>query len=452
MPQEAKLLKDYLASAQPHELDDFLNSLSPNTIAAMPWLFDIWALPHQTPPEGNWRNWLLLGGRGAGKTRAGAEWIRSLVEGSTPSEAGQYKRIALVADTIDQAREVMIFGESGILACTPPDRRPKWVATRKMLEWPNGATAQIFSGSEPESLRGPQFDAAWLDEFGKWKKAKDTWEMLQFGLRLGDDPKILITTTPRTVGILKKLMDDPDTVQTHAPTDANRANLAPGFLEAIETQYAGTRLGRQEIDGEMITDVDGALFTYEMIERCREDAPEKFDRIIVAVDPPASHHSKSDECGIIVAGAVFDGQDQRNWRAYVLADLSMKQARPEEWAARAVAGYHEFGADCVLAEVNQGGNMVESLIKQVDPSTAFRAARATHGKSIRAEPIAALYAQGRVKHVDIFESLEDQMLLMTTTGFHGGGSPDRLDAMVWAINELMVNKTVVKFEPKIRGL
>ena len=451
-PQELRSLKDYLAFKTQAEIKTFLDGLSPNALASLPWLFEVWAMPHQLAPEGKWRNWLLLGGRGAGKTRAGSEWVRSLVEGPTHNAAGKYRRIALVADTIDQAREVMVMGESGIMACTPPDRRPEWIASRKMLKWANGATAQIFSGSDPESLRGPQFDAAWLDEFGKWKKAKDTWEMLQFGLRLGDDPKVLVTTTPRTVGVLKSLMENDENVITHAPTSANRANLAPGFIEAIEAQYAGTRLGRQEIDGEMVTDIDGALFTYEMIEKSRDDKPDRFDRIVVSIDPPASHNSSSDECGIVVVGATYDGKDIRNWKGYVLADVSLSRARPEEWAAKAIAAYHDFGADCVIAEVNQGGNMVESILRQVDQSVAFRAVHASKRKSIRAEPVAALYAQGRIKHCEIFEQLEEQMLLMSTHGYEGQGSPDRLDAMVWALSELLVNKNIVAFEPKIRTI
>ncbi len=409
-------------------------------------------MPHQLPPEGDWRNWLLLGGRGAGKTRAGSEWVRSLVEGATPLAKGQYKDIALIADTIDQAREVMINGDSGILACSPADRRPKWIASRKILEWPNGAIARIFSGSDPESLRGPQFDAAWLDEFGKWKKGHETWEMLQFGMRLGKDPRLLVTTTPRSVPMLKVLMDDKNTVVTHASTHENRHNLAPGFIESLETQYAGTRLGQQEMDGEFITDIEGALFTYDMIEKSRAPKPDTFDRVIVAVDPPASHHNASDQCGIIVAGATYASDTPLSWKAYILEDLSIAQARPEEWANRAVAAYHQYGADRIVAEVNQGGSMVESLLRQVDPNVAYQGVHAKVGKSLRAEPVAAIYMQERVKHCGIFKALEEQMLLMSTTGFKGRGSPDRVDALVWALTELIVSKTRSQLKPQMRRL
>ena len=451
-PQEQKFLREFVTSANEDEFQDFLKTLSPNALAAMPWLFELWSLDHQRPPEGNWRNWLLLGGRGAGKTRAGSEWIRTLVEGSTTQNKGQYRRIALIADTLDQAREVMVFGESGILACSPPDRRPTWSSTRKMLEWPNGARAQIFSGSDPESLRGPQFDAAWLDEFGKWKKAQETWEMLQFGLRLGENPRVLITTTPRTLSILNKLLSDQSTVTTHAPTSANRHNLAPGFIEALESQYSGTRLGRQEMDGEFITDIEGALFSFENLEKSRSDPPENFDRIVVAVDPPASHHDKSDECGIMVVGATY-GNDPKHWKAYLLEDLSIAKARPEEWAKRAITAYREFGADCILAEVNQGGNMVESIIRQVDPLVAFKSVRAKSSKTIRAEPISALYDQGRVRHCKVFEKLEEQMILMSSTGYMGTGSPDRVDALVWALTELLITPNKSRnANPQIRNL
>ena len=227
--------------------EDFLAALTEAELFALPWIFEFWAMPHQLPPEGDWRAWVILGGRGAGKTRAGAEWVRAQVEGSRPLDSGRCTRLALVGETIDQVREVMIFGESGIMACSPPDRRPEWQATRKRLLWPNGAIAQVFSAHEPDSLRGPQFDGAWVDELAKWKRARETWDMLQFGLRLGADPRVCVTTTPRNVGVLKELMARDSTVVTSAPTEANAANLAQGFLEEVRARYAGTRLGRQEL-------------------------------------------------------------------------------------------------------------------------------------------------------------------------------------------------------------
>ncbi|MGB4787540.1 MAG: terminase family protein, partial [Lentibacter algarum] len=236
---------------------------------ALPYLFEFWALPHQITPEGRWRNWIIMGGRGAGKTRAGAEWVRSCVEGAGPRDAGRCARIALVGETVAQVREVMIFGESGILACSPPDRRPEWQASRGRLLWPNGAVAQVFSAHEPEALRGPQFDGAWVDELAKWKKARETWDMLQFGLRLGEDPRVCITTTPRNIGLLKDLLEAEGSVTTHAATEANKAKLSSGFLAAVQARYAGTRLGRQELNGVLIEEAEGALWTPAALEAAR---------------------------------------------------------------------------------------------------------------------------------------------------------------------------------------
>jgi len=249
--------------------EQFLNDLEGPLLLALPYLFEFWALEHQLPPVGDWRTWVIMGGRGAGKTRAGAEWVRREVEGDKPLDAGRSARVALVGETFDQVREVMIFGESGILACSPPDRRPEWQATRKRLLWPNGAVAQVYSAHEPESLRGPQFDAAWVDELAKWKKAEDAWDMLQFALRLGECPRQCVTTTPKNVAVLKAILDNPSTVSTRAPTEANRAYLAASFLEEVRARYAGTRLGRQELDGVLLEDAEGALWTSAALEAAR---------------------------------------------------------------------------------------------------------------------------------------------------------------------------------------
>ncbi|MEL7259244.1 MAG: terminase family protein, partial [Pseudomonadota bacterium] len=246
---------------------------------ALPYLFEFWAMDHQLPPKGKWRSWVIMGGRGAGKTRAGAEWVRAQVEGARPLYPGKCRRMALVGETIDQVREVMVFGESGIMACSPPDRRPSWQPTRKRLLWPNGATAQIFSAHDPESLRGPQFDGAWVDEMAKWRKARETWDMLQFGLRLGRDPRVCVTTTPRNIGVLKELLERDSTVVTHAATEANRARLAQSFLEEVQARYAGTLLGRQELEGLLIDKVDGALWTPSGLEAARIDEVPELDRI-----------------------------------------------------------------------------------------------------------------------------------------------------------------------------
>jgi phage terminase large subunit-like protein len=418
-------------------------------------LFEFWALPHQVAPEGDWRAWVILGGRGAGKTRAGAEWVRSRVEGARPLDPGVSARVALVGETIDQAREVMVFGESGILACSPPDRRPEWQAGRKRLVWPNGAVAQVFSAHEPEALRGPQFDAAWVDELAKWKKARETWDMLQFALRLGDAPQVCVTTTPRNVGVLRELLEAPSTVLSQAPTEANRAHLAESFLREVRARYAGTRLGRQELDGVMIGEAEGAFWTMAGLEAARvADLPD-LDRIVVAVDPPVTGNAGSDECGIVVAGAVTRGPVE-SWRAYVLEDASVHSASPKAWAEAVIAARDRHGADQIVAEVNQGGDLVEAVIRQVDALAPVRKVRASRGKAARAEPVAALYEQGRVAHLRgegaRLDDLEDQMCAMTARGFEGKGSPDRLDALVWAIHELMIVPAALRRRPMVRSL
>jgi phage terminase large subunit-like protein len=418
-------------------MDEFLNGLSRNTLLSLPWLFEFWALPHQLPPRGAWKTWVIMGGRGAGKTRAGAEWVRAQVEGAGPANPGASRRVALVGETVDQVREVMVMGESGILACSPPDRRPEWQASRRRLVWPNGAVAQVYSAHEPESLRGPQFDAAWADELGKWKKGAEAWDQLQFALRLGKAPRCVVTTTPRNVGVLKAILKNPSTVITHAPTEANRAYLAESFLAEVQARYGGTRLGRQELDGVLVEDEEGALWTQAMLERARlRDIP-ALSRIVVAVDPPVTATKKSDACGIVVVGADTRGEP-KDWRAVVLEDASVTGASPEGWARAALAAMERHGADRLVAEVNQGGDLVERLVRMIDPLVAFRAVHATRSKMLRAEPVAALYEQGRVAHAPGLSALEDQMVRMTAQGWRGSGSPDRLDALVWALTDLML--------------
>ncbi|GAA0286139.1 DNA-packaging protein [Rhodovulum strictum] len=442
---------DWIACAPRDEQTAFLNSLDDGTLMALPFLFEFWALPHQLPPEGNWRAWVVLGGRGAGKTRAGAEWVRAEVEGPRPLDPGRSRRVALVGETVDQVREVMVFGDSGLMACSPPDRRPRWEATRRRLVWPNGAVAQVFSAHDPEGLRGPQFDAAWADELAKWKKAEETWDMLQFGLRLGPSPRQCVTTTPRNVGVLRSILANPTTVVTHAPTEANRANLAASFLEAVRTRYAGTRLGRQELDGVLLEESEGALWSLAAIEAARIDTAPPLDRIVVAVDPPVTGHGGSDECGIVVVGVQSKGPPQ-DWFAVVLEDASLRGAAPTVWAQAAIEAMERFGAERLVAEVNQGGDLVETVIRQLDPLVPFRAVRASRGKAARAEPVAALYEQGRVKHLRGMTTLEDQMCRMTARGYEGRGSPDRVDALVWAIHELMIAPAAHWRRPRVRSL
>lgn len=444
---------DLIASASVAERDAFLNSLEEvdGALLALPYLFEFWAHPHQLPPEGNWRSWVILGGRGAGKTRAGAEWVRSMIEGSRPLDKGAARRVALVGETLDQVREVMIFGDSGIMACSPPDRRPEWLATRRILRWPNGAEAVACSAHDPESLRGPQFDGAWVDELAKWKRGQEAWDMLQFTLRLGAHPRVCVTTTPRNVGVLKSLLDAPSTVATRAPTEANRAYLASSFLDEVRARYAGTRLGRQELDGDLLDQAEGALWTMEALENTRCTEVPGFDRIVVAVDPTASSGKGSDACGIVVAGVNTDGPPQ-DWRAVVLEDCTVQGVSPLIWARRAITAMERWGAHALVAEVNQGGDMVEAVLRQVDPMVPVVRVHASRSKAARAEPVAALYEQGRVAHYGAFDALEDEMCQMTRLGYQGTGSPDRLDALVWALTDLVIARAAEWRVPRVRTL
>ena len=425
-PRGRRSSADWLASLPPSERDAFLDALSPNALAALPYLFEFWARPdHQLPPEGDWSTWVVLGGRGSGKTRAGAEWVRAQVEGPTPDAPGAARRVALVAETWAQAREVMVFGESGLMAVSPPDRKPLYVATRRMLVWPNGAEARLFSAADPESLRGPQFDLAWSDELAKWRRGDEAWNMLQLCLRLGERPRQVVTTTPRDRALLRAVLADPATVSTTAPTQANRAFLARGFLDSVTRRFKGTWQGRQELEGELLGEAPGALFTRSRIDAARVGSAPALDRIVVAVDPPVTSGAGSDGCGIVVAGRAGDA-------FYVLADLSLRRASPRQWAERAAQAARDWKADRLVAEVNQGGDLVAQAIRSVDRHAPVSTVRATRGKAVRAEPVSMLYEQGLVRHVGEFPALEDELC-----GFGGGGrSPDRLDALVWAITEL----------------
>ncbi len=417
----------------------FLDALSPNALGALPWLWEHWAIPgHQLAPEGDWRVWVLLGGRGAGKTRAGAEWIRTRVEGPTPAAPGLCRRVALIGETIEQVRGVMVEGESGLLACSPPDRRPEFRPSLNRVIWANGAEAHLASAANPEALRGPQFDAAWADELAKWRYCREAWDMLQFCLRLADaqgrDPRAIVTTTPRDNPVLRELLAAPDTAVTRAGTAANARNLAPGFLKRLTGRYGGTALGRQEIEGELLESHEGALWSREAIEACRIAAAPPLERIVVAVDPPVTATARSDECGIVVAGLTRKGEPDA-WEIVVLADRSAQGKSPHDWARRAVRAYEDHGADRVVAEVNQGGDLVEAVLRQEAPAIPFRAVRASRGKIARAEPVAALYEQGRVRHAGAFPELEDQMCRFGAPDAPRT-SPDRLDALVWAVADL----------------
>ncbi|MDB5541082.1 MAG: Transfer Agent terminase protein [Devosia sp.] len=387
------------------------------------------ARDEQWPPRGDWTTWLLVGGRGSGKTRAGAEWIRRLA----------WRRVSplvLVGETIVEAIDVMVKGPSGVLRVHPPEDRPLLRGNR--LIWSNGVEALILGASDPERFRGPQFAAAWCDELAKWPKAEAAWDMLQFGLRLGDRPRQLVTTTPRATRLMKRLMGEPETATTHMTTRQNDEWLANSFLRAVVARYTGSVLGRQELEGELIEDRPDALWTRSMFRAAADEGA--LERIVVAVDPPVSGHQRSDACGIVVAGRVGEG-------AVVLADLSFAPAAPDAWARRAVSAFHEYGADCIVAEVNQGGDMVKAVIAQEDADVPVRAVRASRGKWVRAEPVAALYANGRVAHRPGLVALEDEMCAFGADGLAEGRSPDRVDALVWALTELMA----VGAAPRVRG-
>lgn len=425
-----------------------LESLSSEAITRLAYDWPLYARADQMPPiaaqgGGDWTSWLVLGGRGAGKTRTGAEWVRGLALGIPPFAAKPVGRIAIVAETQNDLREVMIEGVSGLRAVHPAEERPVWNASRRRLEWVNGAVAQGFSAEDPESLRGPQFEAAWCDEIGKWRYANEAFDMLQFGLRLGENPRQVITTTPRPTALLKRIAADPLTAVTHAPTKANAANLAPGFLAQIVARYKGTNLGRQELDGVFIEDRPDALFRREMLEAARVATADDLLRVVVAVDPPAGG-KRGGRCGIVVAGKGASGA------IFVLEDASLESARPEGWAGRAIEAYHRHQADALVAEVNQGGDMVQSVLAAIDAGVPVTAVRAKRGKHMRAEPVSALYAQGRIKHVGAFPALEDEMCAFGPDGLAEGHSPDRLDALVWAITHLALDAEAAK--PRVRSL
>jgi phage terminase large subunit-like protein len=384
----------------------------------------------------------MIGGRGAGKTRAGAEWVRALALGVAPFASAPFTNIALVGESEHDVREVMIEGVSGLLAVHRRDERPQWISSRKRLEWKNGAVAYAFSAEDPESLRGPQFSCAWSDELAKWRYAQETFDMLQFGLRLGSQPRQLITTTPRPTALLKKLIADATSVVTRAPTRANAYHLAPTFLKSVMARYQNTRLGRQELDGEIIEERADALWSRALLERCRVAAAPSLARVVVAIDPPASSSKRADSCGIVAAGITGEGT------IYVIADDTISGATPTAWAAKAIALWRRVEADALVAEVNQGGDMVKAVIAEVDSSVPVLPVRATRGKWLRAEPIAALYDQGRVKHVGNFSALEDEMCDFGPSGLSSGRSPDRLDALVWAIASLTFG---ARSEPRVRS-
>ena len=415
-----------LASLPEPLRNKLVRSLTPEQALKIKYDWAYRARPEQLPPPGDWRVWLLLAGRGFGKTRTGAELVRARVGARTA------RRIALVAPTAADARDVMVEGESGLLAIAPPADRPLYEPSKRRLTWPNGAVATLFSADEPERLRGPQHDFAWCDELAAWRYP-EAWDMLMFGLRLGDDPRAVVTTTPRPTKLIRALIADPKVVTTRGATAENRANLAPAFLDQIVKRYQGTRLGRQELDAELLDDMPGGLWQRGIIEATRTSTAPQFSRVVVAIDPAVSASEHADETGIIAAGRDSNGH------GYVLADASGRYA-PAEWARIAIAAYGARQADRIVAEINNGGDMVEATLRMIDPNVPFSAVRAARGKVARAEPVAALYEQGRIHHIGTFAQLEDQMCSFTSDFDRttAGYSPDRVDALVWAFTELLV--------------
>lgn len=386
-----------------------------------------WVRANQLPPSGDWLVWLIMAGRGFGKTRSAAEFIRNEVK----NNRAQY--IAFVAKTPADARDVMIEGESGILSISPKSERPEYEPSKRRLTWPNGAKALIYSSQEPDQLRGPQFDLAWGDEIRTWYYPQETWDNLLFGLRIGQHPRVVATTTPIPIALIKNLLKSPNVAVTKGTTYENRANLAPSFYSQIITRYEGTRLGRQEINAELLEDVPGALWHRANI--LVKPAPD-MKRVVVAIDPAVTSSESADETGIVVAGKGIDGF------YYVLADRSARLS-PDGWASRAIQAYRDFKADRIIGEVNNGGEMVELTLRTVDRNIPYKAVHASRGKVARAEPIAALYEQGKVFHIEPFEALEDQLVTWTP---ETGKSPDRLDALVWAMAELSAGSKEYAFE------
>jgi phage terminase large subunit-like protein len=435
----SSLAEELLRLERPERLAR-IDQLTASQRRALKPYWRLWAHDGQVAPAIGWHTWLIMAGRGYGKTRAGAEWIREIAE-TDPTA-----RIALVADSLGEARRIMVEGESGLLAIAPPRQRPLYEPSKRELTWPGGAVATLYSAGEPESLRGPQHSHAWCDEIAKWDqaggRAEAAWDNMVLGLRLGLAPAVVATTTPRAVPLVKQLLGQSDVLVTRGTTADHKDNLPPSFLRKVRVQFGRSLLGRQELDGELIEEIEGALWSRALLEQCREEAasaPEK--RVVIGVDPPAS--ADGDACGIVVCALGEDGI------ARVLADCSVRKATPERWAREVAMAARGWAADRVIAEANNGGEMVRSVLHAADIALPVRLVRASRGKVARAEPVAALYEAGRVRHCGQLPQLEDELCgLMAGGGYEGPGrSPDRADALVWALTELMLGP---KAEPRVR--
>ncbi len=424
---------EILLAANENEWAELIGGMKPEERREWRWHWPIWARRAQLAPPGEWRTWLIMAGRGFGKTRAGAEWVRQV------AEADPQARIALIAANLTEARAILVDGDSGLRRIAPPHRRPRFESTLRRLTWPNGAQATLYSALEPEALRGPQHSHAWCDELAKWDnaggRAMATWDNLLMGLRLGTDPRVVATTTPRDMPLLRRLLAEPDGLAvTRGSTFDNAANLPPRFLQMMRGAFGESVLGRQELDGELILDREGALWSRSLLEQRREAAASSpAVRTVIGVDPPAS--ASGDACGIIVCALGEDGV------ARVMADASVEKASPERWARAAAEAASAWRADRVVAEANQGGQMVASVLRAADISLPLKLVHASTGKTARAEPVAALYETGRVRHAGVFARLEDELCgLMAGGSYEGPGrSPDRADALVWALTELCLS-------------
>lgn len=429
-----------LAALPKAERDKILIDMGPEAAARLLHDWNFWARPEQHEPEafvsGDKFGWMIMAGRGSGKTRTGAETVKGRVE-SKPKGHREHSRIALVAETAADARDVMVEGESGILAISDPKFMPVYLPSRRLVKWPCGCRAMTYSGEEPDQLRGPQHDFAWVDELAKYKYPEETMDNLELGLRLGEIPQVLITTTPRPIKVVREIMQDNQFVVTTDSSYSNIQNLAPSFIERVIKKYEGTRRGRQELHAEVLDDVEGALWTRSRIERNRVRVSPALIRIVVAIDPSVSDSEESDEVGIVVCGMAphRDG----NMHGYCLDDLS-GIFTIDQWAQRAVKAFDTYEADVIVGEVNNGGDLVEKVIHTVRATLPFRKVWASRGKAVRAEPISALDEQGKIHHVGMFAELEDQLCNFTPDGYIGGGSPDRADAYVWGFTELMLQR------------
>lgn len=426
MTSDGRRALRWLASVPPAAGARLVARLTDESLGEWERAWDMWAHGGQLPPPGDWRVWLMQAGRGFGKTRAGAEWVSAM------ARAVPDARIALVGATIEDARRVMVEGPSGLIAVARANETVVWRPTVGEVRFPNGASAQVYSAAAPEKLRGPEHHFAWADELAKWA-APAAWDNLMMGLRLGERPRALVTTTPRGTALMRQVADGRDTATTRGATRDN-PHLSAAFVAAMQDSYGGTRLGRQELDGELIGDVAGALWPRALIERQRTAQAPDLTRVVVGVDPPAG--VDGDACGIVAAGVGRDGH------GYVIEDASVVGASPERWARAVAACAQRVRAERVIAEANQGGAMVEQVLRAAEATLPIRLVHASRGKSARAEPVAALYEAGRVWHVRAFPALEDELAgLVAGGGYEGPGrSPDRADACVWALTALMLDR------------